>query len=52
MCQNTTVLGRAAVTPESSLNRVANGRQLTPSQETVGQRLLGHVEIPTVNNTT
>ena len=31
-----------------SLDRVANGRQLTPLQETVGQRLFGHAAFPTV----
>ena len=35
------------MTASPSLNRVANNGQLTPSQETVGQRLLGHAVIPT-----
>ncbi len=32
------------------LTRVANTRQLTPSQETVGQRVFGHVEIRTFSD--
>ena len=39
------------VTPESSLNRVENFWQLTLSQETVGQRLLGQAVFPTINAT-
>ena len=35
------------VTLESTINRVANEGQLTPSQETVGRRLLGHAVIRT-----
>ena len=34
------------MTPESTINRVVSNRQLTPSQETVGQRLLLHAKFP------
>ena len=44
------ILERAAVTA-GPLNQVANDRQLTPSQKTVGPRLFGHAEFPTVSDT-
>ena len=35
------------VVPAYPLTRLANDRQMTPSQKTVGQRLSGHAVIPT-----
>ena len=49
MSHQTTPFGTRGCGRRLSLNRVENGGQLTPSQETVVLGFIGHAEFPTIS---